>query len=153
MPAGWHTALSAKPPLYGVAIAKGRATHAVVVASGTFGVHLMGFEHAELMQKLGRSSSRDGDKFAKHNIALAQPLALDVPLIADAWLAYECRTVAVHAVGDHDLFVGEVMAEHRSEAALDEDGLLPPERHPAFYLGRSTWTALGPEAPRQRFWP
>lgn len=153
MPAGWHTVLSHRPPLYGVAIAPERATHAVVIAAGTFGIHLLDFSHAPLMQRLGRSSGRTGDKFAEHNIPLAEPLMLDIPLLADAWVAYECRLVAVHAAGDHDFMVGEVMAEHRSDDAFGEEGLLRPEHRPAFYLGRSTWTALGPEAPRQKFHP
>lgn len=41
MAAGWHTALSADPPLYGVAVGRERATHALIRAGGTFGVNFL----------------------------------------------------------------------------------------------------------------
>lgn len=41
MAAGWHTALSAQPPLYGVLIGRERATHGLVTQSGTFGINFL----------------------------------------------------------------------------------------------------------------
>jgi flavin reductase (DIM6/NTAB) family NADH-FMN oxidoreductase RutF len=46
MSAGWHAALSAEPPLYGVAFGRGRYTYGLVRASGAFAVHFLPFERA-----------------------------------------------------------------------------------------------------------
>ena len=43
---GWHTALSAEPPLYGVAVGRERATHPLIVESGRFGVNFLPFAQA-----------------------------------------------------------------------------------------------------------
>ncbi|MFO8149522.1 MAG: flavin reductase family protein [Trueperaceae bacterium] len=145
MSAGWHTALSAEPPLYGVALGRTRHTHELVRASGAFAVHFLPFERADAIAGVGSTSARDGlDKFARFGLTATTGTALDLPILRDAYLAYECRVTAVHETGDHDLFVGEVVAVHHRPEAYDERWLLDAsEARPAVYYGRSLFEALG----------
>jgi flavin reductase (DIM6/NTAB) family NADH-FMN oxidoreductase RutF len=145
MAAGWHTALSAEPPLYGVAIAPKRHTYELIRRSGAFAACFLPFEHADRIGAVGSTSGRDGvDKFARFDLATAPGAVVDVPILAGAYLAYECKVVAVHRTGDHDLFVGEVVALHHRPEAFDERRLLDGRRvRAAIYYGRSTFEALG----------
>ncbi|MDA0700435.1 MAG: flavin reductase family protein [bacterium] len=107
MSAGWHAALSAEPPLYGVALGRARHTHALVLASGAFAVHFLPFERADAIAGVGSTSGRDGvDKFARFGLASSSGAVLDVPILHDAYLAYECRVRAVHETGDPECVNG-----------------------------------------------
>jgi flavin reductase (DIM6/NTAB) family NADH-FMN oxidoreductase RutF len=145
MSAGWHAALSAEPPLYGVALGRTRRTHALVLASGAFAVHFLPFERADAIAGVGSTSARDGvDKFERFGLATSPGVVLDLPILHDAYLAYECRVQAVHATGDHDWIVGEVVAIHHRPEAFDERRMLDPQRaRAAIYYGRSHFEALG----------
>jgi flavin reductase (DIM6/NTAB) family NADH-FMN oxidoreductase RutF len=145
MSAGWHAALSAQPPLYGVALGRGRYTYDLVIASRAFAVHFLPFERARTIAAVGSTSRRTGvDKFARFGLEAAPGAKLDVPILQDAYLAYECRVSAVHVTGDHDWVVGEVVAVHHRPEAFDERGLKRGGAVPGtVYYGRSTYEALG----------
>ncbi len=145
MSAGWHTALSKEPALYGVALGRTRYTHALVTASGAFAVHFLPFERADAIAGVGSVSGRDGlDKFARFDLAASAGAVLDVPILHDAYVAYECRVRSVHEAGDHDWVVGEVVALHHRPDAFDERRVLDAERaRAAVFYGRSTFEALG----------
>ncbi len=144
MAAGWHAALSAEPPLYGVALGRTRHTYDLVRASRSFAVHFLPFERADVIAGVGSTSGRDVDKFARFGLTAAPGVALDVPVLQDAYLAYECRVEAIHTTGDHDFVVGEVVALHHREDAFDERRLVDPERvRPTVFYGRGEFEALG----------
>ncbi|MBZ9751915.1 flavin reductase family protein [Deinococcus sp. HMF7604] len=136
MAAGWHTALSAEPPLYGVAVGRARATHPLIEASGRFGVNFLPYSRAGAVQGSGVYSLHGGhDKHALLSLPTlpGEPLAL-----ASAYLHYTCTLSAVLPTGDHDLMVGQVQAVHYDPDAYDDQGLLVAQ--PAIYLGRSLYT-------------
>lgn len=154
MSAGWHAALSAEPPLYGVALGRERYTHALVLAAQAFAVHFLPFEHARTIAAVGSSSRHDGiDKFARFGLEATSGAVVDVPILTQAYLAYECRLQAVHETGDHDFVVGEVVAVHHRPEAFDERRLQDSQRVPAtIYYGRNRYEALG-AGPRVDFTP
>ncbi len=154
MAAGWHAALSSTPPLYGVAIAPERYTYDLVVKSGTFGVHFLPFEFAREIAATGTLSRSDGvDKFERLGLEWVRGEATGVPILQDAYVAYECRVTDRLPVGDHDWFVAEVLAVHHDPAAFDERMLQRADVSPAaVYYGRSTYEGLG-EGPRVAFDP
>jgi flavin reductase (DIM6/NTAB) family NADH-FMN oxidoreductase RutF len=145
MSAGWHAALSMLPPLYGVALGRGRFTYELVRASRVFAVHFLPFAQVRTVAAVGATSRRSGlDKFERFGIETAPGAVLPVPILQDAYLVYECRVSAVHATGDHDWVVGEVVAVHHRPEAYDERGLQDGVAVPGtVYYGRSTYEALG----------
>ncbi len=145
MSAGWHAALSIDPPMYGVALGRQRYTYELVAASRAFAVHFLPFERSRAVAAVGSTSRHDGvDKFARFDLCASNGAALDVPILHDAYLAYECRVVALHETGDHDWVVGEVVAVHHLPEAYDERLLLDCHRvHGAVYYGRNRYEALG----------
>ena len=97
--------LSLDPPLVGVAVSRQAALHELLRRAGSFGVSFLGEGQEDVATRFSRGvppialwtgvSVREG-RFA--------------PLLEGALGWVECETRAEHAVGDHTLFVGEVVS-------------------------------------------
>ena len=144
MSAGWNVALSFVPPLYGVSIAPSRHTHDLILEAGEFGVNFLPLEKARLISAVGGVSGRDVDKFAQFQIATDPSLRTSAPVLADAYVTYECKLRDHHTFGDHTLFAGEIVVMHIAKGAFSGDKVLrPDEVAPAIYLGQDyylRWT-------------
>lgn len=141
---GWHAALSSDPPMYGVAIAEPRYTHRLGVASKAFAVHFLPFSAVRAIAGAGTLTRNDGiDKFAALGLHVTPGTATGSPLIGEAYLAYECRLVQRVPTGDHEWWVGDVVAIHHRPEAFDGNGLLRPEARASVYYGRARYEALG----------
>ena len=105
--------LSLRPPLVLVCIEKSVKTHDAIIASGQFGVSILGSDQTEISN---RFASRSDDKFADTQVTTG---ALGLPLIGGALTTLECRVREQLAGGDHTIFVGEVAeAETREGSPL-----------------------------------
>lgn len=135
MTVAWHSPLSVNPPLYGIAVTTRRYTYELILEGGEFGVNFLSFESAELMASVGGSRGKEIDKFERFHIAREKALRTSVPLLKDAYAAYECKLVDHKAYGDHEWVVGEIVATHILEEAFTSEGLLDVARFdPALYL-------------------
>lgn len=149
MAAAWHSSLSRKPSLYGVAISPKRFTHELILEAGEFGVNFLPFDKAGIIAAVGGSTGREVDKFEAFKIAEEKPVLTSVPILQDAYAAYECKLVSHHTFGDHTWFVGEILMVHLLEEALTEEGVLNLEQvTPALYLGADLYLGPGPESLR-----
>ncbi|PYE56216.1 flavin reductase family protein [Deinococcus yavapaiensis] len=149
MSAGWHTALSVDPPLYGVLIGRERATHPLVTASGRFGVNFLNASHARVVQGAGVLSLADGaDKFETFGL---REDADETLVLEAAYLTFVCDVADIVTTGDHDLFVGRVRDVVYDPRAYDEQFLLRDEA--PVYLGRGTYVKLDTRAERVTFAP
>jgi len=136
MTVAWHSPISMKPPLYGVAITSSRSTYDLIMESKEFGINFLAFENAELMASLGGSKGKDIDKFEKFNVARDKAHKAAVPILMDAYLAYECKLVDHQVYGDHERVAGEIVAAHVLEEAFTSNGILDVAcLNPALYLG------------------
>lgn len=145
MAAAWHTAMSRKPPIYGVSISTKRYTYGLIVASGEFVVNFVPWDKRELVAKVAGCSGHEVEKFRAFGIAAASGKAVQAPVLADAYAAYECRVMEQRTLGDHVLFVGSIVAVHWDKEALGQGSMLDPEQaHPVLYLGGDRYaTAKG----------
>jgi len=112
MPAGWGMICSGDPRLVCVAIAPGRYTHRCIEETGEFVFAWAGEGQAELVTCSGSCSGAKVSKFEEFDIPTAEPVAIDVPLLAEAAANLECTVWAAYPAGDHTIFVGEVVAGH-----------------------------------------
>ena len=101
--------LSLHPPLVLVCIERSVKTHDAIAAAGKFGVCILSSAQADISSKF---ASRSDDKFAGVELIEGE---LDVPLIANALTAIECRLYDRLPGGDHTIFIGEVMKIHTTE--------------------------------------
>lgn len=136
MPAAWNLPLSYDPPLYGVSISPDRFTHALISEAREFAVGFLPLDHAQLIAATGGVSGREVDKFQQLAIGRRRATKVAAPLLTDAYVSYECTVVGQHPCGDHDLFVGEIVAVHIAAGALTDQGALDVQRvRPALYMG------------------
>ena len=136
MTAAWHSVISVKPPLYGIAITSKRFTYQLITESREFGVNFIPSEKAPLAAAIGGTSGKQLHKFERFNIEKEQPLRTTVPVLKDAYAAYECKLVDSRPYGDHLWVVGEIAAVHFLEEAFTEAEILDLDRiKPLLYIG------------------
>ena len=142
----WHTAISFSPPLYGISISPKRFTYQLIVNSKEFGVNFLPFEQAELVASVGGSKGEEIDKFRQFDIAKDKPVKTAVPILKDAYAAYECKLVDDRLYGDHRWLVGEIVAVHLlKEAFAPEETLDLTKVSPVLYLGNERYVTVSRE--------
>ena len=141
MAAAWHSSISVNPPLFGVSIAPKRLTLELILEAGEFGVNFMPIELAELVAAVGGISGREVHKFQRFKIAQDRPLKTSVPVLSEAYAAYECRMVDQTTYGDHVWLVGEIVATHYDEDRFDDRQQLRLDCvSPALYMAGDLYT-------------
>jgi flavin reductase (DIM6/NTAB) family NADH-FMN oxidoreductase RutF len=143
MPAAWHCPISFSPPLYGVSISPKRFTFAQIMKTKEFAIGFLPFQKAEIIARAGGLSGRDVDKFSETGAKRENPLKIKCPLLADTYAAYECKLFSHSTCGDHEFFVGEIVAVHYDENAFAENGAIKMEfANPTLYVGADTYLAV-----------
>ena len=112
MAAEWTHQVSYSPGLIVVCVGRNKATEANIHKSKEFGVSLAAVDQAGLSHIAGNSSGKTVDK-----VALLKELGfkffpakqIKVLLVKEAVLNVECRLVKEMVLGDHTMFVGEVL--------------------------------------------
>jgi flavin reductase len=99
--------LSLEPALVGVAISRQAALHELLRAAGAFAASLL----AEGQEAVAGHFARGVPPIALWAGVSTRPGSqTGAPLLDGALGWIECRTDAEHAIGDHTLFVGQVLA-------------------------------------------
>jgi flavin reductase ActVB len=94
--------VSLEPPLVLVCVDNRLGARRAIEESGLFAVSVL----AESQESVSRRFAGGGaDKFSGPGLV---PGTNGAPLVAGALCHIECRLAAVHAAGDHTIFVGEV---------------------------------------------
>jgi flavin reductase (DIM6/NTAB) family NADH-FMN oxidoreductase RutF len=134
--AAWHSSISLRPPLYGVAITSRRFTYQLITESQEFGINFIPSRKASLAAAIGGTSGHQMDKFERFNIKKEKPLKTSAPILKDAYAAYECKLVDSKPYGDHIWVVGEIVAVHFREEAFTPAKILDQNKvKPLLYLG------------------
>jgi flavin reductase (DIM6/NTAB) family NADH-FMN oxidoreductase RutF len=81
------------------------------------------------------------DKFQAAGLTPVPAAVVRAPLIAECPINVECRVTGIQEIGDHDLFLGQAVAQHVNSECLDENGQIAVEKLDgfAFVLGE-LWT-------------
>ena len=136
MTAAWHSSISLKPPLYGIAISPKRFTYQLITESQEFGINFIPSEKASFAASIGGTSGQQMDKFERFNIKKEKPLKTGTPILKEAYAAYECKLVDSKPYGDHIWIVGEIVTVHFLEEAFTPAGILDLDKmKPLLYLG------------------
>jgi flavin reductase (DIM6/NTAB) family NADH-FMN oxidoreductase RutF len=117
-PMDWHVPLSMEPGIYGIAANRAGYGAALVRQSGVFVVNFVPATWEKTIFLCGNVSGRGADKFAVAGLRKEEAEAVDAPRLADSLGSIECRVRQTVEVGDHTLFIGEVLRTVlRAEAA------------------------------------
>jgi flavin reductase (DIM6/NTAB) family NADH-FMN oxidoreductase RutF len=99
------SSLSAEPPLCLVCVDKRSRTHAPLVARKHFAVNILS-SHQRAVS--ARFAGTDDDKFT--GVAWSAGRMTGCPVIHDALATLECEVQSIYEGGDHDIFVGRLVA-------------------------------------------
>ena len=143
MTVAWHSSISLKPPLYGIAVAAKRFTYQLITESREFGINFIPSEKASLAAAIGGISGQQVDKFKRFNIEKERPLKTTAPILKDAYAAYECKLVDGKPYGDHLWIVGEIVAVHFLEEAFTQADIFDLDKiKPLLYLGSDHYASV-----------
>lgn len=141
--APWAGPLSLRPPLIGVAIPPARLTHDLIKRSGEFVLNVPSADLAKQVKQIGAVSGHDVDKLQATGLHVAEPKVVGVPLLAECVGHLECGLLDAYEIGDHTLFVGEVLVAWVERGSFDEVWRLEEkELKPLHYLGGSYYAVL-----------
>lgn len=143
MPAAWVAPVSMRPPLVAVSVAVASFTHELIDRSNEFVLNVPGANLAKQVVAMGTVSGRDVDKLKQTGLHEAPTKFVSAPLIAECIGHLECAVANRVAVGDHSLFIGEVLAAWIEKDAFDQTWLLEHrELKPLHHLGGDLFSVL-----------
>jgi len=102
----WVTQLSYDPPMVMVAISPLRKCHEMITNSGQFAVNVLASGQVDIASRFGLTTGREMDKFEG---VVPERTPAGNPLLSNVVAYIDCELVKTVAVGDHSLFVGEVI--------------------------------------------
>ncbi len=117
-----------RPPIVGLSIRKATYSHGLIAETGEFVVNLPTAAMVSVTDLCGTRTGRETDKFAESGLTAVPADKVRPPLIAECPLNIECRLISLQEIGDHDLFLGEVLAVHADQAVLDAEGRVSPAK-------------------------
>ena len=124
MTQSWMLPLSLDPAVVGVAIHPARLSHDYVGRSEFFGLSIPTADLLSAVHRCGIESGRDSNKFVSAGLTPLDPLEIEAPLIEGCVAHIECGVIDRMSFGDHDLFVGEVLAVQAEEESFKERWLV-----------------------------
>ncbi len=108
MAAAWVTRVSEDPVLISVAIWEKNYTHNLLKQSGIFVVNILREDQTKVAIHFGKQSGRDINKFTGISFREGKTRA---PILDDCLGYLECEVVFSRKLGDHTIFVGQVLQE------------------------------------------
>ncbi|MBX3027244.1 flavin reductase [bacterium] len=102
----WVTQASFQPPLVAVGVKTDSGAHAVIKASGAFALNVLGKGQQAAAFAFFKPAARDGDRI---NGEAYRRGSTGAPILASVPAYVECRLSATVELGDHSVFVGEVV--------------------------------------------
>lgn len=133
----------ARPVIVGIAIRTATYSHGLIRRQGEFTVNLPTADLLEKVDGIGSVSGRDCDKFERFGLTPLPARQVAPPLIAECPLNVECKVLGEQEVGDHQLFLGQVLVEHVDADRLDEAGKPDPRKLDILIYAANNFFAAG----------
>ena len=142
--AAWVMPTSFDPPQVALSVFPALYSHGLIEKSGAFAVNIPARPLAEKVKKVGAISGADVDKFLAVGLTPYEGKQVNAPLIAECIAHLECGVVDKFRVGDHTLFIGEIVAAAAEESAFDGERwtLADESVKPLHHLGANVYALL-----------
>lgn len=140
MPASWVMPISLRPLLVAAAISPAAFTHELIDKSNEFAINVPTGDLARAVKQAGSISSRDVDKFKIIGLHPLTALKIKAPLVEECIGHLECGVIERVSIGDHTLFIGEVVAAQVEAGTFEGVWLVEKEEAKVLHhLGGSTY--------------
>jgi flavin reductase (DIM6/NTAB) family NADH-FMN oxidoreductase RutF len=108
MTANWVAQLSFAPKLVGVSVERTAVTHRLVAEGGCFSVSFVTREDRAIVRRFTKPVEVDVDAKTLNGFAYIERIT-GAPILSQAAAFLDCQVRETVEVGDHSLFVGEVV--------------------------------------------
>ena len=115
MTANAIASISIDPPLMMASIARKAETHVAIVGSHAFAVSVLRREQRDLADCFAQPTT--ADKLKRFCDAAWHEAETGSPILEGALAYFDCRLTARHDGGDHEIFIGEIVAAGYREDA------------------------------------
>ena len=116
MALGWLTRVNFKPPMLGVAVNQGHASHAAIVEAGEFSVNFPSVDMVEVTDYVGLVSGKRVDKSKLFEIFYGE--LKGAPMISECPLTIECKLSKTVELPTNSFFIGEIVGSYCEEQFL-----------------------------------
>jgi flavin reductase (DIM6/NTAB) family NADH-FMN oxidoreductase RutF len=120
MTAAWGGVACSNPPCVSVSLRAATASHGNIMARKAFTISLPDETHVAQADYVGTVSGKDHDKFAETGLTAVRSDLIDAPYVDEFPLVLECKVTAIHELGLHTQFIGEVVDAKIDEAVLHD---------------------------------
>lgn len=111
----WVSQGSFEPLLVTVAIKKHSHLHETIEKSRVFAVNIVGKGQMEMLSPFAKESKIEGNKI--NGYAFTDGEATGSPILDDVPAYFECKVVEDISIGDHSIYVGEVLGGDTRDAS------------------------------------
>ena len=118
----WTGVICSDPPMVSISIRPSRYSHGIIRDTEEFVVNIPPVEIIRKVDLCGIISGKDVDKFAESGLTPADAEKVSPPLIEECTICLECQLTEIIPLGVHDMFLGQIVATHVAQEALDEKG-------------------------------
>jgi flavin reductase (DIM6/NTAB) family NADH-FMN oxidoreductase RutF len=109
MTLNWATQVSFDPKLLGVGVEKDALTHELIVAGGVFSLCIVDREDRAIVRKFTKPVDVDLGAKTMNEVAYVDGPVTGAPVLAQSVAYVECEVRQSVEVGNHTLFLGEVV--------------------------------------------
>jgi len=120
----WCSPLASEPVLAGVAVYQEHFTRKLIHQSKEFVINVPGADLRRKVENCGSVHGSQVDKFEKFGLTPILASKVKAPLVAECFAHLECKLVNEVKVGDHVLFVGEVVNALVDKGAVNKEGIV-----------------------------
>lgn len=143
-PIAWCAPVSMQPPMVGIVVHPNRHTADLIRFSDGFAINIPGPSLVKQTAFLGSQSGLNNNKLESSGLGLFSPLSIDAPLIEGCLAWIECTLQDVIRLGDHSLFVGNVVKVQADDEAYAQQWLLKDREHsPLTFIGGTRYAVIG----------
>ena len=110
----WVSQASFEPPMISVCIKKESHTYDVIKSRGEFILHILSHEQKDFAATFFKQAELSGNTLNGKIFKLDE----DLPVFADIPAYLKCKVLDVNEIGDHPLFLSEVVDAHHENNVL-----------------------------------
>lgn len=120
MAISWHTPISQNPPLLGVSISPACWSHELILASGEFALSIPDVQNLTNLHITGTRTGKGFPKVQRLNLMVQRGEMIRAPYVVGCIGYLECEVRAHYRLGDHTLFVAEVLCASVDDEFFDD---------------------------------
>jgi len=145
MTLAWAMPISRDPPLLLIGMVPQRYSHELIVGLKEFVVNIPTMDIIKETLFCGKRTGREHDKFAETGLTPLPAKMIRSPIIKECVAHLECKLHQQITMGDHTLFVGEVLTAYVNEGVFLNRKFDLEKVRLIYHAGGNDFATLDPE--------